>query len=127
MREDSTVSNEVTFRSTAPILLTTNLERTLEFYVNQLGFSESFRYDNYASVTRDGASIHLSVFPDSEMAQNTGCYIYVQNIDALYDEYLAQQVVHPNGHLEDKYWGVREFTVLGIDGNLLRFGELLRE
>jgi hypothetical protein len=31
--------------------------------------------------------------------------------------------IHPNGHLEDKPWQQREFSLLDPDNNLLTFGQ----
>ena len=38
-----------------------------------------------------------------------------------YPDYSALGVIHPNGRLEDKPWGVREFSILDADGNLITF------
>ncbi len=35
-------------------------------------------------------------------------------------------VIHPNGKLEDKPWGMREFAIVDIHGNLLRIGQSLK-
>jgi hypothetical protein len=32
-------------------------------------------------------------------------------------------IVHPNAHLEDKPWGLKEFHAIDPDGNLLKFGQ----
>lgn len=38
--------------------------------------------------------------------------------------FLANGVtVHPNGHLQTKPWGQREFALLDPDNNLLTFGQ----
>jgi hypothetical protein len=47
----------------------------------------------------------------------------VTGVDALYREMVAADVVHPNGHLTDRPWGMREFAVVDGDGNLITFGE----
>jgi catechol 2,3-dioxygenase-like lactoylglutathione lyase family enzyme len=107
----------------APILCVVDLQTSLEFYTTKLGFRVSFQYDDYAGLTRDGIQLHLAQFGDRSVCENTSCYIYVTNIDALYEEYRTQGVIHPNGALERKPWGVREFVVLGVDGNRIRFGE----
>jgi hypothetical protein len=31
--------------------------------------------------------------------------------------------VHPNGKLENKPWGIRQFSILDNSGNILHFGE----
>jgi hypothetical protein len=36
--------------------------------------------------------------------------VNVEGIEALYDEYRPKGVIHPNGALETKPWGAKEFT-----------------
>ena len=44
----------------SPQLVVTDLGRSIDFYVNQLGFLLDFRYEEfYAGVQKDGCSIHL--------------------------------------------------------------------
>src|SRR5438067_1817224 len=45
----------------------------------------------------------------------------VEGIDGLFEAYSAKSVIHPNGRLELKPWGVREFSILDFDGNLVTF------
>ena len=40
------------------------------------------------------------------------------------DSFLYQKIsIHPNGPLEIKPWGQKEFSLLDPDGNLLTFGQ----
>jgi hypothetical protein len=45
----------------------------------------------------------------------------VEGIDRLFQMYSEQGVIHPNGSLALKPWGVWEFSVLDADGNLITF------
>jgi len=49
----------------------------------------------------------------------------VEGVDELYGELKETGVIHPNGPLGDKPWGLREFSALDEEGNLLRFGQKL--
>ncbi len=111
------------FRYAAPVLASLDLTQTLTFYEARLGFKREFVYDSYASVSRDGISLHFWLCDDPHIPRNTSCYIYVRHIEPLYAEYQATNVIHPNGALEKKPWGLYEFSALDGDGNLLRFGE----
>ena len=53
----------------------------------------------------------------------TGQTEYVDDVDALYAEFQEANVIHPNGPLEVKSWGMKEFVVLDLDGNALRIGQ----
>jgi uncharacterized glyoxalase superfamily protein PhnB len=53
-------------------------------------------------------------------------YIRTNDVDALYRVFVARGVaIHPNGDLQTKPWGQREFALLDPDHNLLTFGQAL--
>ena len=117
-----TLSSRATLKRAIPLLASLDLDRTLTFYAEKLGFDvEIFHVDDAAGVERDGVQIHFWKCDDRHIAENTSCRIEVEGIDTLYEEVLPQGVVHPNGPLEDQPWGFREFAVLDCDGNLITF------
>ena len=102
---------------------------TKEFYVNKLGFSlfGSGDYDGYLMLEKDQIQIHFFEFKGLNPKKNYGqVYIRTDNIDKLYQSFLGNEVpIHPNGPLEIKPWGQKEFSALDPDTNLLTFGESL--
>lgn len=59
-----TASGSATLTSIAPQFLVDNLQRSIEYYRQHLGFELDFCYRAfYASVSRDGCAIHLKVAP----------------------------------------------------------------
>jgi catechol 2,3-dioxygenase-like lactoylglutathione lyase family enzyme len=100
---------------------------TRDFYINQLGFKEfgSADYDGYLMLERDNIQIHFFEFKALNPKENYGqVYIRTDNIDELYLSLLANNTaIHPNGKLEIKPWGQKEFSVLDPDTNLLTFGQ----
>lgn len=106
-----------------PVLASLDLEATQRFYSEKLGFEPLFAYPDYAISGRDDVQIHFWLTDDRRYAENTSCRIDVTGVDSLYHEMSASGVVHPNGHLTDQPWGIREFSVLDGDGNLIKFGE----
>ncbi|AHF14038.1 bleomycin resistance protein [Niabella soli] len=110
-----------------PKLPMRNRDLTIRFYVDQLGFQKfgDRDYEGYLMVKRDHIQIHFFEFKELNPAENYGqVYIRTNNIDALYQSLLAEQVpIHPAGHLETKPWGQREFSLLDPDNNLLTFGQ----
>lgn len=108
-----------------PTLFTRDMAKALDFYEKRLGFGLNFNFDDYASVSREGIHLHFVLTDDQHLIDNSSCYIYVKNIQALYDEYNAQGVIHPNGTLQPRDYGVMEFSIIDIDGNLLKFGEVM--
>ncbi|MDH7447441.1 bleomycin resistance protein [Aquimarina sp. 2201CG14-23] len=100
---------------------------TREFYSNQLGFKEfgGVDYDGYLMMQCDQIQIHFFEFKELDPKENYGqVYIRTDNIDKLYKLLLEKQTnIHPNGPLEIKPWGQKEFSVLDPDNNLLTFGQ----
>ncbi len=98
---------------------------TIAYYVGQLGFSEVANYPDYLIVALDSIELHFFSFPDLDPKENYGqVYIRTDDIDHLYRSLQERGVrIHPNGSLETKPWGQREFALLDPDSNLLTFGQ----
>jgi len=106
-----------------PKFPTADIQLALAFYEQKLGFVQLFDYGDYAAVARDNLEIHLWACDDKHLAENTGCRVGVTDIETLYAEYQQAGVVHPNGALAEKPWGLKEFVALDMDGNALFFFE----
>ena len=110
-----------------PKLPMRNKAVTQNYYVNNLGFKYigSDDYDHYLIVEKDDLQIHFFEFKALDPKENYGqIYIRTDNVDALYQSMLNNKVaIHPNGHLENKPWQQREFSLLDPDNNLLTFGQ----
>lgn len=117
----------ITFTKAVPVLASLNIEATEKFYQEKLGFETVNNYGNYLLMERAGCMLHFWLTDDKYIAENTSCYVYVTGVDELYVEYDAAGVVHPNGRLADQYYGVRDFSILDGDGNLIKFGQLAAE
>lgn len=100
---------------------------TRNYYINRLGFKDagSADYDGYLMLKKDQVEIHFFEFSGLDPKENYGqVYIRTHDIDALYQSMSDNQVsIHPNGKLETKPWGQREFSLLDPDNNLLTFGQ----
>lgn len=100
---------------------------TREFYTKQLGFKVfgSAEFDDYLMMERDRIQIHFFKFRDLNPKENYGqVYVRTDHIDAFYKSLLEKQTrIHPNGALEVKPWGQKEFSILDPDHNLLTFGQ----
>ncbi len=105
-----------------PILAYLDKDKSLEFY-RLLGFQCHGDWPGYIICRRDRVEIHLWVCDDPSIPKNTGCYLRVDDIDALYRECKMLDCVHPNGSLEVKPWGMKQFSILDNNGNILHFGE----
>jgi catechol 2,3-dioxygenase-like lactoylglutathione lyase family enzyme len=101
---------------------------TREFYIKKLGFVQNGGdFDNYLMVEKDNVQIHFFEFKELDPQGNYGqVYIRTDDVDALYKSFQDNRVaIHPNGHLQTKPWGQKEFSILDPDNNLLTFGQSL--
>lgn len=100
---------------------------TKDYYVNKLGFSElgETEYPDYLMIKKDQIQIHFFLFKDLDPKENYGqVYLRTDDIEDLYQSFLDMNVaIHPNGSLQAKPWGQKEFSLLDPDYNLLTFGQ----
>jgi len=112
-----------------PKLPMRNKEITKDFYLNKLNFREfgSADFDGYLMVQKDNVQIHFFEFKELDPKKNYGqVYIRTNDIDTLYKSFVDNKTsIHPNGHLQVKPWGQKEFSILDPDNNLLTFGQSL--
>jgi len=116
----------------SPQFLVDDLGRSIEYYCRRLGFEVDFRYETfYASVSRDGCSIHLKCGPKIEadrthrrQQEHLDAYIAVRNAATLHDE-LATRGALITRPLEERPWSCRDFYVEDPDGYILSFSEQL--
>jgi len=112
-------------KSSIPILPTADPAAIQAFCREKLGFTVDHGYPDYVIASRDGVALHFTTVPHPQVAAWTACYLDLDDVEALYREYAAAGIVHPNGHLEAKPWGMREFTALTPDGVALRIGQAI--
>jgi catechol 2,3-dioxygenase-like lactoylglutathione lyase family enzyme len=112
-----------------PKLPMRNRKRTRDFYENKLGFTYigSDDFEVYLIMQKDQIQIHFFEFNELDPSENYGqVYIRTNDIDGLYQTFLDNKAsIHPNGQLQNKSWGQREFAILDPDNNLLTFGQSL--
>ncbi|GAB3007956.1 VOC family protein [Niabella terrae] len=103
---------------------------TRNYYINQLGFrlTGTDAHEDYLMLIKDQIEIHFFLFKDLDPDTNDGqVYIRSNDINLLYQQWRTAGVpIHPNGPLQDKPWGQREFSLLDPDSNLLTFGQAMQ-
>jgi len=118
------MSEKKNLHKAIPLFPQPDIKKAAEFYRDKLKFEISFVYDeDYAGVMRDNCLIHFWKCDDKKIAENTSCRVQTLDVDSLYEEYTAAGVIHPNGKLEIKPWGYKEFAILDEAGNLITFAE----
>ena len=105
-----------------PVLPAINIRETIFFYETNLGFTAT-NHGTYVTMENGDIQLHFFECANKYLCENSGCYIYVNNIEDLYAHLSVLDLIHPNGKLEEKPGGRKEFCVIDNNGNLLRFGE----
>jgi catechol 2,3-dioxygenase-like lactoylglutathione lyase family enzyme len=112
------------FVSAVPIIPARDIEASTSWYRDRLGFDVFVSEAGYGIVGRGETWIHFwgpsGIAPEKS---DTMIRVGVQGIDPLYEHCQTEGIVHPNGGLEKKPWGFREFAVTDHDGNLVTFFE----
>jgi len=112
------------FENSQPILRVEDMDRSVRFYVDQLGFqSAQWGTAEFNSVARDTASIFLC-----HQDQGRGAawvWLGVDDVETLHREFQSRNV--PILLPPTDYSWAREMRVADPDGNVLRFGSEPRE
>lgn len=112
------------FLTSVPVVPARDVPAAVSWYRDRLGYDVHRSQDDYGIVSRGGSWIHLygpsGIEPERS---DTMIRVGVEGLDGLYAACLAQGIVHPNGQLGRRPWGLREFAVLDRDGNLVTFFE----
>ncbi|VEP17985.1 Bleomycin resistance family protein [Hyella patelloides LEGE 07179] len=106
-----------------------DLKATVAFYEQKLGFKCIHKEGDpihMAIVQRDSTQIFLIQNEDKHLAEGTSLRIQVEGIEQLDREFQNKDaaMIHPNGKLETKPWGVKEFVVLDPMGVCITFWEM---
>ena len=111
----------------SPQLLVADIEHSIAFYTQKLGFTLDFRYDDfYAGIVKGGFSIHLKLGKPSMEERNRTTHnedlaivFSVDDIDECYLELSSNSVAFAQTLREMPYG--REFYITDPDGYLLAF------
>jgi catechol 2,3-dioxygenase-like lactoylglutathione lyase family enzyme len=98
-----------------PVLPANDVDETVGFWRDALGFSEVFRSREYGIVERDGTAVHFFPSDVDPFENDGGCRLGVDHVEHYYEEYRE----HVFSELEEKPWGTREFAVLDPNRNLI--------
>ncbi len=101
-----------------------DLATSLAFYTNMLGFTELFRFGDYAGIAHGEVQLHLSG-PSATNKKQIGqgsIYVFCDDVDTYYAEITAKgaQCQAPP---KDYEYGMRDFVIEDPDTNHLTFGQ----
>ena len=105
-----------------PVLPAINIQETIMFYESKLGF-KTFDQGGYVIMKKGGTELHFFLCTDKKLCENASCYIKVSDIECLYSDLSALEIIDLKGQLKDKRGGIKEFCVRDNNGILLRFAQ----
>jgi predicted enzyme related to lactoylglutathione lyase len=110
---------QVRFECIEPIFRVENMQTSLDFYVDLLGFENaSWGNDDFTHVLRDGRGIYLS---RGDQGQGRAwIWVGVEDVEKLHEEYKARGIkirLPPTNYP----WAL-EMQIEDPDGNVLRLG-----
>jgi len=117
----------IKFNKISPIIYTTDIENTINFYVNLIGFNctDFDKEIGWARVQVDNIELMISL-PNAQLEFQkpffTGSFYFnLDDVDALW-QYVKEKVTvcYP---LENFDYGMREFGIFDNNGYLLQFGQ----
>jgi len=112
----------------SPMLATADMDATLEFYQQVLGFSPVMHSPDYSIVQRDGLTIHFQRAADEEtlqcMRKHTEIYIEVRGIREMWKHVQTFRGRFKTRDLFDRDYGMTEFHIVDPGGVLVFVGEV---
>jgi catechol 2,3-dioxygenase-like lactoylglutathione lyase family enzyme len=122
-----------TTQAISPFFIVSNVEQSIAFYRDQLGFEARFRQPEqnpfFAIIGRDGAQIFIKSQKDVAPLPNSkrhpflrwDAFVYAPDPDALAAQF-AEHGAAFSSPLENTHDGLRGFEVCDPDGYVLFFG-----
>lgn len=109
-----------------PVFPVRDVASAVEYYCSTLGFERDFVLGDppdHGSVTRCSVGVQFTKSPEGFVASSFPgwTYVFVDQVDALYAEYVAHRVAITRPIMSHEH-GMREFEILDLDGFRLRFG-----
>jgi len=126
------------FIRSSPHLPVRNLQETLDYYRDKLGFTDEWAMPNREGKVTDGGirrdELQLLFGEDTEFAQTITSYKksrlplmwLVQDIDAIFAEFQAKGIEFADTLRKHPY-GLREFAFIDINGYYIRVAEPVDE
>ena len=110
------------FEKSITILFSTDIQRSLNFYIEKLGFEQKWDWGSppdFGGVTKDKVELFFSL--NGQGHPGTWMCIIVDDVDAYYESIRSKGVTILSAP-EDKEWFMREMIIQDPDGHIIRFG-----
>lgn len=113
----------MTFEKSNPILFSSDVKRSLQFYTSVLGFEESWEWGdptNFGGVVKDDVEIFFCL--NGQGSPGTWIAIIVDNVDDYYER-IKDKGVRILSLPANHEWNMREMLLEDPDGHVIRFGQ----
>jgi catechol 2,3-dioxygenase-like lactoylglutathione lyase family enzyme len=119
--------NETIAKKISPMLAVADMEETLGFYQEVLGFTPMMKSAGYSIVERNGQTIHFQKAASEEVMRcvrgHTEIYIQVSDIHPLWDHVKTFKNRYRIRDLFDRDYGMTEFHISDPNDCLIFVGE----
>lgn len=116
-----------TAKRISPMLAVADLDETISFYRDVLGFKPTLESPEYSIVERDGQAIHFMKAASEEVLRcvrgHTEIYIEVSGIDSLWQHVKTFKERYRIRDLFDREYGMTEFHISDPNECLVFVGE----
>jgi predicted enzyme related to lactoylglutathione lyase len=128
---ESAMSVTYTAKKISPMLAAADMEQTLAFYQDVLGFKPMMKSPEYSIIERDTQTIHFMKAASEEVMKcvrgHTEIYIEVSDIASLWEHVKTFKDRYRIRDLFDRDYGMTEFHIDDPNGCLVFVGEPTRE
>lgn len=105
-----------------PVLFVTDIDRSVDFYVKQLGFTQNWRYEEagkawVAQVARQGCELILT----AEWPDKAGRALMFISLDSKVLNAVRTELEERGVEVKDGHWGYPLMVIVDPDGNELYF------
>jgi hypothetical protein len=105
-----------------------DIHETLNYYRDRFGFYDEWTMETDGGIRRDSMRVVFQQDPDYVSVLNNETYRFVliwfvENVDEIYKEFKEERKITIVSDIENKPWGIREFSIHDINGYLIRVSE----
>jgi len=122
------MENERKVIHTRHVLAVKDLKVEAAYYIDKLGFARDFTAPGWEFLSFGIFKVMLGECADEMTAEETGnhswfAHALVENVDEVYAEFIERGAVILS-KIENKPWGIRDFSIVTPDGHRIVFGQL---
>jgi len=118
------MENERKVIHTRHVLAVKDLKVEAAYYIDKLGFARDFTAPGWEFLSFGIFKVMLGECADEMTAEETGNHSWFAHaLDEVYAEFIERGAVILS-KIENKPWGIRDFSIVTPDGHRIVFGQL---